>query len=242
MQKLKNVSRFWPLLLGAVIGLAAGLAYTLVTPTAYTATSVLFLTSPASTDSIGAYQGDLFSQQRATTYVQLFGSDDLATKVIDDLGLKTTPGALKHEVVATQVPKTVLMTVAVTDTSRQRAADIANSYAMNFNDYVQRLETSRVTGTPTIAISIVNKAEPPKSPSSIGLPIALAIGLAAGLALAGFGLWGWRRWRTPQPHSDNSVHAPKREDDAATTASVPPVGPTSSVTDTATNSAGGTHQ
>lgn len=238
MQKLKSVRRFWPLLLGAVIGLVAGFVYTLVIPTAYTAKSVLFLTSPASTDSIGAYQGDLFSQQRATTYVQLFGSDDLATKVIDDLGLKTTPGALKHEVVATQVPKTVLMTVAVTDRSGQRAADIANSYALNFNDYVQRLETSRVTGTPTIAISIVNKAEVPKSPSSVGLPTALAVGLAGGLALAGFGLWGWRRWRTPQPSAEGPVVAPKLEDDAKTTASALPV-TAHSTTAAVTNSAGG---
>ncbi|MEZ0050937.1 capsular polysaccharide biosynthesis protein [Mycobacterium sp. MAA66] len=219
MQKLKSLLRSWPLFLGATIGVIAGLAYALLIPTTYTATSVMFLTSPASTDSIGAYQGDLFSQQRATTYVQLFASDDLATKVIDDLGLKATPSELKQKVVASQVPKTVLMTVSATDTSAQRATDIANAYAANFNDYVQRLETSRVTGTPAIAVSIVNKAVVPKTPSSVALPIVLAAGLAGGLVLGGVAMWAWRRWRSPKVGASSPATAAKLVDDARQRAS-----------------------
>lgn len=195
IQKLKRLGRYWMVIAGVLIGAAGGLVYGLVTPTTYTATSVLFLASPASTDSNGAYQGDLFSQQRATTYVQLFGSDDLAVKVIDDLSLKTTPAELKKKVAATQIPKTVLLDVSVKDESAQRATDIANAYGSNFNDYVQRLEVPRVTGTPTASINVMNKAEVPTEPSSIGLPIAIAVGVGAGLVAGMAASYAWRRWR-----------------------------------------------
>lgn len=219
MQKLKSVGRYWMVFLGLLIGLAAGFAYTAITPTTYTATSVLFLASPASTDSSGAYQGDLFSQQRATTYVQLFASDDLAVKVIDDLTLKTTPAELKKKVVATQVPKTVLLDVSVADGSAQQAADIANAYAANFNEYVQRLEVPRATGTPTASVNVMNKAEVPTSPSSIKPLLAVAAGVAAGLVVGLAAFWAWRRWRLSRATAA-AVETPAVETSAVETSAV----------------------
>ena len=79
--------RTLPLVAGAVVGLGASLAISSALPQTYEASSRLFLGSPASADSAGAYNGDLFSQQRAATYAQLVSSRDLAVKVVDDLGL-----------------------------------------------------------------------------------------------------------------------------------------------------------
>ena len=111
MKVQEFVRHWWPVGVGAVLGIAAGLALALSTPTSYTATSTLFLGAPVSADSAGAYSGDLFSQQRASTYSQLANSRDLAVKVIDDLALPMTPDELSAKVTAGQVPKTVLVQV-----------------------------------------------------------------------------------------------------------------------------------
>jgi uncharacterized protein involved in exopolysaccharide biosynthesis len=78
--KIRAVTRrWWPVGVGAALGIAAALALVAVTPKSYTATSVLFLGAPASSDSSGAYNGDLFSQQRASTYSQVVTNRDLAS-------------------------------------------------------------------------------------------------------------------------------------------------------------------
>jgi capsular exopolysaccharide synthesis family protein len=170
-----------------------GAAVLATTPTSYQAQTTLFLGSPVSTDSAGAYAGDLFSQQRAITYAQMFTSNDLAVKVIDDLSLPITPAALAHEVSAKQVPKTVLLQVTVTDRSAQRAADIANDYASNFASYVAHLETPASSAQSNAAITVVQKATVASTPSAPSAPLDLGGGLVAGLVLGAAGLWVRRR-------------------------------------------------
>ena len=65
-----------------------------------------------------AYQGDLFSRQRAQTYIKMFHSDELAQTVIDKLALNITPQQLVSQVSASAVKGTVLMTISVTDAIR----------------------------------------------------------------------------------------------------------------------------
>jgi capsular exopolysaccharide synthesis family protein len=162
---------------------------TAVTPKSYTATTTLFLGSPASVDSAGAYSGDLFSQQRATTYSNLVASRDLAVKVIDDLGLSMTPEELSTEVTASQVPKTVLVDLSVTDTSATRAADIANAYASAFVSYVARLETPVGAATPTSVVTVIQNAEAPTSPTAPNMPLNVALGAVVGLVIGLLASW-----------------------------------------------------
>jgi capsular polysaccharide biosynthesis protein len=190
-------------LAGAVLGLLAGVALTLLTPTSYSASTTLFLGSPVSADSAGAYAGDLFSQQRAATYAQLLASDDLAVKVIDDLSLPLKPSAVTAEVTAKQLPKTVLLEVSVSDQVAQRASDIANAYAANFAAYVARLETPAGSTQSVSSITVVRKATVPSSPSSPNALMNLAGGLVAGLALGGGGQWLQRRFgRSARAHAE----------------------------------------
>jgi polysaccharide biosynthesis transport protein len=185
--------RWWPLAVGVGVGVAAGAALFATTPVSYTAQTTLFLGSPVSIDSAGAYAGDLFSQQRAATYAQMFSSDDLAVKVIDDLSLPIAPADLAAEVSAKQVPKTVLLQVGVTDRSARRAADIANDYATNFAGYVARLETPATSTQSDAAITVVQKATAPTAPAAPSAALDLGGGAVAGLVLGVAGIWARRR-------------------------------------------------
>jgi succinoglycan biosynthesis transport protein ExoP len=181
--------RWWPVGLGALIGLVIGVALVIATPKTYTATSTLFLGAPDSTDSTGAYSGDLFSQQRATTYSQLAKSRDLAVKVIDDLALNMTPDELSAKISADQIPKTVLVRLTVKDSSPQRAADIANALATDFTQYIARLETPVASNQPISDVTIIQTATVPSSPSSLNAVYFLLAGLLGGTAVGLFGKW-----------------------------------------------------
>lgn len=210
--KIYGFARRWrPVAVGAVIGIAAGLILTANTPKSYTATTTFFLGSPASADSSGAYSGDLFSQQRAATYSQLAGNRDLALKVIDDLSLTMTPDELTTKVEAAQVPKTVLLEISVNDGSAQRAADIANTYAADFPQYVARLETPEGSNKPVAAVNVIQKAEVPTSPTSPNTMLNGVIGLAVGVFIGLFATWLRRKLdkkiRTAE-HVEEATRAP----------------------------------
>ncbi|MGO4445118.1 Wzz/FepE/Etk N-terminal domain-containing protein [Mycobacterium sp. 2YAF39] len=181
--------RTLPLVAGAVVGLGASLAISSALPQTYEASSRLFLGSPASADSAGAYNGDLFSQQRAATYAQLVSSRDLAVKVVDDLGLSVSPDTLATQVTGAQVPKTVLMEISATDSSAQGAANLADAYADNLVAYIARLETPTDSNQPSSVVTVVQKAEVASSPVSPNYVLNALLGLAAGILVAMLAMW-----------------------------------------------------
>lgn len=189
MRVQEFVRRWYPVALGAVLGVTAGAVLVAVTPKTYTATTTLFLGSPASADSTGAYSGDLFSQQRASTYTQLVKSRDLAVKVIDDLALSITPEEIASKVSADQIPKTVLVRLSVTDNSAQLAADIANTYTADFPPYVARLETPVGSNRPISDLTVIQKAQAPSSPTSPNSLLYILGGLAGGVLVGFFVQW-----------------------------------------------------
>ncbi|MGH3959084.1 MAG: hypothetical protein ACRDTL_08955 [Mycobacterium sp.] len=148
----------------------------------YTASTELFLRAPDVKTSAGAYQGDLFSRQRAQTYVNMFHSDELAQMVIDKLDLKVTPQQLMSQVSAATVKDTVLMVVSVIDGNRQHAANIANAYGDVLGTYVAKLEN--VSNNPDIPplIQVVSKANPASAKAS-GYPTSMVAFAAAVVAL-----------------------------------------------------------
>jgi capsular polysaccharide biosynthesis protein len=187
-----KVSQRWPVMLGCVaVALLGAMVYQLSADTQYTASTEFFLRAPDVKTSAGAYQGDLFSRQRAQTYVNLFQSDDLAQSVIDKLGLTVTPQQLVSKVSATAVKNTVLMIVSVTDSNAQHAANIANGYGSVLGAYVAKLEN--VSNDPTVGplVQVVAKASPANATAS-GYPTwmvafaALVTAISAGAAIIWF--------------------------------------------------------
>jgi capsular polysaccharide biosynthesis protein len=187
-----KVGQRWPVMVGALaVALLGAMVYQVSAGTQYTASTEFFLRAPDVKTSAGAYQGDLFSRQRAQTYVNLFKSDDLAQSVIDKLGLTVTPQQLVSKVSATAVKNTVLMIVSVTDSNAQHAANIANGYGSVLGAYLAKLEN--VSGDPTVGplVQVVAKASPATATAS-GYPtwmiafVALVMALFGGAAVIWF--------------------------------------------------------
>ncbi len=175
--------RRWPIVLVALmIAMVGGVAYGSSQSTSYTATTTMFLRAPDVKTSASAYQGDLFSRQRAQSYLTMIKSDDLAQTVIDKLGLTDTPTALASKVSATNVDKTVVMQIAATDADPQAAADIANGYASVFGKYIAKIEN--VENDPNVPplVTVINTATADGATRS-GYPLGLILTLAAVLAL-----------------------------------------------------------
>lgn len=177
-----------------LLGALLGLVMTLVTPTIYTTSSLLFLGSPGVGDTTSAYQGDLFSQQRAMTYAQMVTSDKIVGQVRQELNLPMPPSELAAEITAAPVPKTVLLEIKVTDGSAQVAADIANSVVGKFAGYVATLETPSGSTVPNTTVSVVRKAEVPAAPAAPHLGNNVALGLVLGLFLGMAVAWALTRF------------------------------------------------
>lgn len=180
-------SRWWMPVVGVLAGLAAAGVLAWSTTHLYASTTRLFVSVASPTDPSAAYQGQLFSQQRVTSYAELLTGQQLAGSVVTDLGLSMSPAQVAREVTATPVPDTVLLDVTVTDPSAARARDIAASLSRQFTRYVSELERGP-TDAPSVTVTTVQPAQlnpGPVSPDLVRyLSIGATLGLVVGIALA----------------------------------------------------------
>ena len=174
---------WWPVT-GALVGLAlGGLLGWSATPL-YSSSTQLFVSVAGGTDTSSAYAGNLFSQQRVTSYAQLLTGEALAEDVVDELNLDLTPEQVAGMVSASALPDTVILQATVTDTSAERARAIAEALGRQFTERVTELEAdvSAVKVT-TVQPPVLNPS--PISPS-VGRNLAFGgvLGLLSGLGLA----------------------------------------------------------
>ncbi len=172
------------LLLAILLGLGGAAAAFFLRPAEYTAKLTLYVSSQGGDTTSAAYQGAQLSQQRVTSYVELVSSRRVSEDVIRQLRLTGTPEELSRQITATSVLDSVLIDVAVVDESPQRAAELANTVGRVFTRLVDELERPVDRGAPqAVAVRVVQPAAVPLWPSSTGLPVTLALGLLAGLAV-----------------------------------------------------------
>ena len=187
-----------------VLGLIAAIAITFTTTPTYESQSQIFVSTPASTLDISALAtGSSFSQQRVKSYAQIVNSPMTLTPVIEQLGLNMTAQELGGMISASAPLDTVLITLTVTDTDPQRAANIANAVADQFGVTVGDLELHGIGIDSPVKVSTVKNAIPAGAPASPKKAINLALGLLLGFGL-GIGLASLRRLL------DNTI---KNEDD-----------------------------
>ena len=182
---LRVVRASWALLvLGLVLGAAVAGGVSLLLPKQYTVSSQLFVSTPGAPDLATAVSGNQYSEQKVASYAALLTSKDLATSVIDDLGLDRSPQALIEQIEASVVQDTTILDVEVTDPSPQLALDIARSINAEFRTLVRRLETPDGDSSP-IRVTIVATPEAPEAPSSPAVVPNTVLGAIIGLVLAG---------------------------------------------------------
>ena len=164
----------------AVLG-AVGVS-ALTTPL-YQASTQLFVGTTGGASVSEAYQNNLFSKERVTSYAGLAAGKQVAQRTIDTLGLDMSAEDLMGRVTATPVPDSVLLNVSVLDPDASRAADLANSIAAQTSQLVSELETSARGGSPAAAATLVQLADVPASPVSPSWVRNILIGLVGGLFL-----------------------------------------------------------
>jgi capsular polysaccharide biosynthesis protein/Mrp family chromosome partitioning ATPase len=173
----------WPIVLACLAAAVLGVTvYHVGAGKDYVASTELFIRAPDMKTSVGAYQGDLFSRQRAQTYVKMFHSEELAQMVVDKLGLNVTAQQLASKVSATSVKNTVLIVVSITDRNAQHAANIANGYGDVLATYIAKIEN--ISGDPRVGplVKVVTRADPASAKVS-GYPTSMVAFAALTMAL-----------------------------------------------------------
>ncbi|MCL3817233.1 polysaccharide biosynthesis tyrosine autokinase [Aeromicrobium wangtongii] len=170
-----------------VLGVAALLTWR-ATPQ-YASSARMFVSTQGSTDDAQANQGGQFSLQRVKSYADLLTGQEIARRVIADLGLEETPKALAQQISASSKLDTVILTVTVTDPDPKRARALADGVANVFVAYVAELETPPGKDEATIKATVVDPASDSSSPISpnpvrnVGLGVILGLLLGAGAAV-----------------------------------------------------------
>jgi len=166
----------------ALTTLALSAALTWAATPQYSSSARLFVSTSASDDS-QALQGGQFSLQRVKSYADLLSGQEIARRVVDQLGLEESPKALASQISATTKVDTVILTVNVTDPDPERAQRLATAVSTVFVGYVAELETPPGKDAATIKASVVDPASKPSSPISPNTVRNLALGLLLGLIL-----------------------------------------------------------
>jgi len=173
---------------GVLVGLAVAAGVNWLMTPQYASTARLFVSAASATDTSAAYEGDLFSRERVASYAELLTMESLAAEVVDELDLPLTPVEMADKVTATAVPETVLLDVTVTDTSAERARDIADALVGRFTAQVADLESPDGADGPVIEVATVQPAQVDRDPVSPdvlrNLALGGVLGLLGGLALA----------------------------------------------------------
>lgn len=177
----------WLSVLALTVGgaaVAAAFSF-LQTPTYSSQTSVFFSIQFGSSAS-ELVQGSTYTQNSVTSFATLATKPIVLDPVIEDLGLDTTARALAEQVVAIAPLNTVIVEVAVTDTSPEQAAAIARAVGEQLSATVERLSPADVNGVATVQAEIVAPATVENSPVSPNISLNFAAGILVGM-LAGVG-------------------------------------------------------
>lgn len=182
---LRALRDSWRLLLvGALLGGALAEVLVLVAAPVYTTETRFFISMSAADSTNAAYEGNLFSQQRVTSYAELVTDQRVTAAVINQLGLDVTPAELADQMEATVVPNTVILAVAVSDPSPTRAVEIAQATSQSFADVVTVLETPQGSRASTVDVHVIAAPLLPQVPTSPRPLRDVATGLVVGFAVA----------------------------------------------------------
>ncbi|WP_083409939.1 polysaccharide biosynthesis tyrosine autokinase [Mycolicibacterium rutilum] len=181
---LRIFARYWWVIailtvLGGLVGFATS---QLITPQ-YQSTATLFVATQNGTTATEAYQNNLFSIDRVNSYASLATSEQVAARAVDQLKAPISAEELRAKISAAAGPKTVLLSVSVTDPDPAQAQSYANAVADQLVNLVSELETSRRGGTPAAGAIVVDEAGYPTEPAGLSLPLRIGLGALAGLAI-----------------------------------------------------------
>lgn len=180
---------YWKAILAFTLALTlAAFVWLMLQPKLYASDSTGIVVAGGA-DNLGlSLAGDNLAKSKAKNYQSLAGSRLLADRVIADLSLTTSADALLTSVTVVVPSDTSEIKVTATSEVPQQAQQIADAWVQSLAAQVAELE-SAATGTggspmpSAVRVVPLGKAVLPDTPVSPNVPIALAAGLLAGLAL-----------------------------------------------------------
>ena len=176
------------LAVSTLIGLALAAVYTLVQPTVYSATASAYVVAGTSASTGDALAGSALAKEKAETYLPLVTSQQVATRIAQDLRLTSAQGVAAN-LKGAVVKDSVLLQITASASTADAASKLADAAIRATAAEVEALETINPTGdaTPTTVIKVVpvQQAATPAVLVSPTLTRNLAIGPALGL-MAGF--------------------------------------------------------
>lgn len=205
---------WWLLLLGLLVGGAVGFLLSAVQTPLYSSSTQFFVSTRDSTTAADAFQGSQLSQQRVSSYAELVTGEEVASRVIDRLGLAMSTDQLRTRLSATVVPETVLIDVQVADESAERAQQIALAVGRDFKDFIAQLETPDAGGITPIKVDVSKQPALPSGPSSPNTSRTIVLATIVGLAVGALSA-------LVRARLDRSI---KSVDEAAKIAAAPVVG------------------
>lgn len=176
------------LVVWTLIGLSCAAVYSLTQPTLFTATSSAYVVAGTSQTTGDALAGSSLAKEKATTYLPLVTSQQVAARIAQDLELASSEG-IATSLKGTVVEDSVLLQITATSSSAQAASRLSDAAVRATAAEVQALETINPAGTatPTTVIKVVpvQQAATPAVQISPTLTLNLAIGPGLGL-MVGF--------------------------------------------------------
>jgi capsular exopolysaccharide synthesis family protein len=181
--------KFWLLIVGlALLGGGIGYAVSAATQPEYESRASLYFSLSQGTSGSDLNQGSTYTQNQMLSFARIATSSRVLDRVIDDLGLDTTPRDLARSVAVAIPQDTVVLDVTATSTDPAKAAAIANSVAGNLVAIVEEVAASSGDGAARITASLIDDAVPPlvqaRPDKTRDAALAAAIGLLAGILAA----------------------------------------------------------
>ncbi|SFM27558.1 Capsular polysaccharide biosynthesis protein [Psychrobacillus psychrodurans] len=166
----------------AAIVISGIISFIFLTPIYQSSTQILVNQEKVDITTLNA-QDIQTNLQLINTYNVIIKSPAILSKVIDDLGLDTTPTALNSKITVNNEQNSQVVNITVQDPDPKNAVDIANKTASVFQTEIKKL--MKVDN-----VSILTPAFLPDNPTPVkpdpwlNMAIAAVVGLMIGIGLA----------------------------------------------------------
>lgn len=154
-----------------------------VTPLYRASAQLMFSPNFPTSDISELNNGGNYILQRVRSYNEAINSPEIATLVVNRLGLPYSPAEVMSKVSVSTKASTAVVTVEVTDPSPERARDIANAIAEEVPAFIDRLETPTQIQTSPVKTAVIRPATTPASPFSPDRVTHVGLGLLGGLGI-----------------------------------------------------------
>lgn len=199
---VRRILARWRIIAVVTVALTlAGLVVTLTADPVYTSRAELYVASAGDDSDLEAVVADgVQVKGRALSYAAVASSEQMALRVIDDLGLDESAEDVAGRISTTVPFATVIIDLTATGDTPEEARDVAAAVVASYNDVLADVETADVGGL-QVEVAVLKEATLPEDPTSprplLNLAAALLAGLLLGVALAALRDLFDERIRTP---------------------------------------------